>query len=390
MVGYYRKFIPGFALIAKPLHGLFKKNANYDWSQECQASFESLINHLCDDVTLRYPDFAAAKNDPKRALIVQTDASRDGIAGILGQLNGHGKVQPISFVSRACTSAESNYPSTELEAMAVRFAVRKFSPYIIGIPTIVETDHSALVQMFGKPSECGNARVNKWAMEINSMYDLEFRYKAGKTNSNADALSRAVPVVCATGLVEGSGELPEGIGKDAWVSEQIDGEFGSIYKYIDQRILPTEPEVAKVVINSLPRFTLIDRILYYVDPETSALRLVVPEPYTRQLFHERHGGLYGTHSSAPKIPELLRRMKSRAKAIEKEQLQSFANSAYISNESLEAPASSLCQLQSNQKSPSDCRKTCHRASWTLSLWTALALDTWTCWTAQCLLRRYCD
>jgi len=314
LIGYYRKFIKGFALIAKPLHALLKKGVTYEWSPDCQESFERLIHLLSDDITLAYPDFQAAKDDPKRALIIQTDASRDGIAGVLGQMDGQGGVRPIIFVSRACSPAESKYPPTELEALALKFVVHKSSAYIIGLRTIVETDHSALVQMFSKTNGCNNARVDRWAMQLNSLYDLEYRYKPGKNNVNADALSRAFPkesaIVNATMLdflENPTARLPEGIEKYQWVSKQQEGEFSSLYKYIESRTLPTEPEEARVVLASLPQFTLIEQILYYVDPTTSAIRLTVPEEYRRQIFHEHHGGPYGTHSSAPKVYDILKR-----------------------------------------------------------------------------------
>jgi hypothetical protein len=262
LVGYYRKFIPRFAMIARPLHALLSHTTSYVWTVECQSSFNELIRVICEDVTLQYPDFHAAKTDPTRAFVIQTDASREGIAGVLGQLDGKNKIRPISFVSRTCSKTESEYPTTELEALAVVFAVKKFSHYIIGIRTIVETDHSALVQMFTKKSACGNARVNKWAMDIASTYDLEFRHKAGKSNASADALSRAHAKESDSGMVVNAvstrqaqappeDKLPEGLDRDRWVSEQIEGEFGPIYKYIDHRVLPPESEKAKIIIESL-------------------------------------------------------------------------------------------------------------------------------------------
>ena len=216
--------------------------------------------------------------------MIQTDASKDGLAGILGQLDGAGKSRPVYFASRACTDAESRYSATELEALALTFAVRKFAPFIMGLKTIVETDHSALVQMFSNPKECGSARVDKWAMLITSLFDLEVRYRPGKSNANADALSRAFQKqaltirVCTVGSVEGQ-NLPTKASKDAWVSAQIEGEFGNIYKFIDKRALPAEVEKIQRVIANMSMFTIRDRCLYFVDPNNSALRLVVPTEF---------------------------------------------------------------------------------------------------------------
>ena len=39
---YYRRFISGFAKIARPLHDLTKENKIWNWTNECQTAFETL------------------------------------------------------------------------------------------------------------------------------------------------------------------------------------------------------------------------------------------------------------------------------------------------------------------------------------------------------------
>ena len=288
LTGYYRKFVRGFALIARPLNNLMKEGIEFEWTDECHRAFQRLIHEVCEEVTLKFPDFKAAKEDPTRALVIQTDASKEGLAGILGQLDGTGKSRPIYFSSRACTDAESRYSATELEALALKVAVHKFAPFIMGLKTIVETDHSALV-MFSNPKECGSARVDKWAMAITSLFDLEVRYRPGKSNANADALSRAFRKqalsirVCTIESIDGPNTLTEA-NKDSWISGQIDGEFGEVYKFIDKRLLPQEVEKIQRVIAEMAMFTIRDRCLYFVDPNNAALRLVVPKNSNRDCF----------------------------------------------------------------------------------------------------------
>jgi hypothetical protein len=40
LTGYYRRFIKDFSKIAKPMTRLLKKNKDFDWTEECQVSFE--------------------------------------------------------------------------------------------------------------------------------------------------------------------------------------------------------------------------------------------------------------------------------------------------------------------------------------------------------------
>ena len=44
LASYYRRFIPGFATLAAPLHRLTKKDAVYplQWNEECQSGFSKL------------------------------------------------------------------------------------------------------------------------------------------------------------------------------------------------------------------------------------------------------------------------------------------------------------------------------------------------------------
>ena len=68
MAGWYRKFIPDFASIAKPLFELTKKDVEWKWTKECQAAFEKLR-----DALVSKPVLAVA--DPNKPYILHTDAS---------------------------------------------------------------------------------------------------------------------------------------------------------------------------------------------------------------------------------------------------------------------------------------------------------------------------
>lgn len=106
LCGYYRKFIKGFALIAKPLYALLQTKTKWEWTDECEKSFKTLIQRLCEDVTLEYPDFEAARDDESRKFVIQTDASKIGIGAILSQYKD-GAARPIYFASRLCRGASS-------------------------------------------------------------------------------------------------------------------------------------------------------------------------------------------------------------------------------------------------------------------------------------------
>ena len=69
LIGYYRKFIPKFSDVARPLMNLTKKDIPYEWTSECPQTFEMLKNLLTQEPILKYPD-------PGKLYTLYTDASK--------------------------------------------------------------------------------------------------------------------------------------------------------------------------------------------------------------------------------------------------------------------------------------------------------------------------
>ena len=58
LTGYYRKFVPRFADISRPLTTLTKKDQKFEWTLACQKSFELLKEALCCEPVLKYADIS--------------------------------------------------------------------------------------------------------------------------------------------------------------------------------------------------------------------------------------------------------------------------------------------------------------------------------------------
>ena len=56
LTGYYRKFVPRFADILRPLTRLTKKETVFNLTPECQKSFDVLNSYLCGEPILKYAD----------------------------------------------------------------------------------------------------------------------------------------------------------------------------------------------------------------------------------------------------------------------------------------------------------------------------------------------
>ena len=91
------------------------------------------------------------------------------------------------MLSCSLDCSEQNYSITELETLAVVWAPRYFRPYLLGHHTIVFTDHSACVSVLSTARPSG--KIAYWALKIQEL-NLTLKHRAGKLNTNADALSR--------------------------------------------------------------------------------------------------------------------------------------------------------------------------------------------------------
>jgi uncharacterized protein YihD (DUF1040 family) len=56
LAGYYRRFIPDFSRIAKPMTELLKKGVKFVWSEACEKAFHTLRQHLTSALVLVQPD----------------------------------------------------------------------------------------------------------------------------------------------------------------------------------------------------------------------------------------------------------------------------------------------------------------------------------------------
>jgi hypothetical protein len=185
MAGYYRRFIPDFSRIAKPITELLKNHVKFVWSLECDKAFEKLKKLLTTSPVLAQPDIA-------KPFDVYCDASGIGIGCVLMQ---EGRV--IAYASRQLKHHEENYPTHDLELAAVVHALKIWRHYLLGNTCHIYIDHKSLKYIFTQ-SEL-NMRQRRW-LELIKDYDLEVHYHPGKANVVADALSRKSQCNCLSAI----------------------------------------------------------------------------------------------------------------------------------------------------------------------------------------------
>ncbi|EGT47562.1 hypothetical protein CAEBREN_01908 [Caenorhabditis brenneri] len=186
LVGYYRKFVINFAQMASALTPLTAKQAVWRWEEEQEAAFQSLIQAICSTPVLMQPNTEAAI-DGSKPFLIYTDASRKGVGAVLAQQGDDGEQHPIAFASKALTPAETRYHITDLEALGMIFALRRFKTIVYGTQILVYTDHKPLIYLLrGTPLA---DRLLRWSIELLE-YNVKIIFVNGKANNVADALSR--------------------------------------------------------------------------------------------------------------------------------------------------------------------------------------------------------
>lgn len=197
LAGYFRKFIKGYAQIAKPLSDILKKDSQFQVGEKQRRAVEELKKALTSASVLRL-------FNPKLETELHTDASQEGYGAILLQRavddqELHPELHPVQYMTRKTTDAERKYHSYELEILAVIEALKKFRVYLLGIYFKIITDCSAFQLTLKKKDLI--PRVARWSMLMEE-YDYEVEHRAGSRMRHADALSRAPCMLLQDALVE--------------------------------------------------------------------------------------------------------------------------------------------------------------------------------------------
>ena len=127
----------------------------FKWGELQQQAFDTLKACLTSPPLLKYPDY-------QKPFTLHTDASMCGLGAVLYQ-----DVDDRQHLKWAIT--------------------KKFSDYLYGHQFTVFTDNNPLTYVLQKAKL--DATGHRWIAELSS-YNFNIRYRSGKSNGDADALSR--------------------------------------------------------------------------------------------------------------------------------------------------------------------------------------------------------
>lgn len=186
LCSYYRRFVEGFAKIARPLHKICEKGVKFHWTLECQQAFDNLKRALVTPPILAYPN-------PGAPFILDTDASDKAVGAVLSQ-EQDSKERVIAYMSNTMNKHEQSYCITRKELLAVVTALKKFHCYLYGQEITLRTDNAAVSWMKNLKNPTG--QTARW-LQVLGTYNLNVVHRPGRVHGNADALSRAPCKSCS-------------------------------------------------------------------------------------------------------------------------------------------------------------------------------------------------
>eukprot|EP00477_Mikrocytos_mackini_P001320 GAHX01001416.1.p2 GENE.GAHX01001416.1~~GAHX01001416.1.p2 ORF type:complete len:316 (-),score=61.43 GAHX01001416.1:1150-2097(-) len=175
MIGYinwYRPFVPYLSEKIASLNEKLKCD-KVCWKNEDQHLIEEIVGIIEENIKLHLPDY-------QKPFVLYTDASDNGISGILTQNN-----TIIRIFSAKLKDSEMKYNIMEKELLAVLRSLQKFRSIIFDNKVTVMTDNNNLT--FEKAID--SSRSQKWKLVL-SEYNYEFKHIPGNINTGADYLSR--------------------------------------------------------------------------------------------------------------------------------------------------------------------------------------------------------
>ena len=182
LVNYLNRFSPHLSELSNPLREIYKQKVESKLTTACKVVFQHTKEEISNNITLPY-------FNPNTSTILQTDASKRGLGGVLLQNS-----KPVMFASRALTGSERNYQNLERECLATIWGMEKFHYFLYGKGFTLEMDQKPLVSIYKKHMVEISPRIQRLIVRSFPYQPFNIQYRKGVEISLADALSCVIPL----------------------------------------------------------------------------------------------------------------------------------------------------------------------------------------------------
>ncbi|GBG75013.1 hypothetical protein CBR_g19527 [Chara braunii] len=180
LASYYRRFIKGFATIARALTNLLRKDQPLSCDAECVQAFATLKDVLATAPIL-------IRTDPSKQFILITDRQPEAISAILAQKGNDGREYVIEYASRTVPDERRNDSAPQGECYAVVWGILHFHPYLYAQKFRLVTDHEPLLALKKLTNYTG--MIGRWAVRLQE-YDFDIIHRKIERHGNTDGLTR--------------------------------------------------------------------------------------------------------------------------------------------------------------------------------------------------------
>jgi len=188
LCGTVRIWIENYSKLARPLTQLVRKDQPFEWTKECEESFNTLKRLVTSAPALRSIDYTSEK-----PIILSVDTSQIAVGFILSQIDDQGRRRPARYGSLPMNDRESRYSQPKLELYGLYRALRHWRLFLIGAKNLhVEVDAKYIKGMLNEPDLQPNNAMNRWIQGI-LMFDFTLVHVPAVQFRGPDALSRRQP-----------------------------------------------------------------------------------------------------------------------------------------------------------------------------------------------------
>ena len=185
-MNYYRKFIPKYVQIARPINQLVsrenanKKKALVDWTKKCQIAFEHL-KHLCSQTPiLAYANY-------KKPFKLHIDSSKHGLGAVLYQKQDDNTERVIAYASRTLSKPKKELWHSQTRVFGSKVVNYGKIPWVSIWWTLSKCTLIIIHWPYILTTAKLDATGQRWVASL-ANYNFKIFYKSGKLNVEADAL----------------------------------------------------------------------------------------------------------------------------------------------------------------------------------------------------------
>ena len=182
VVGFFRKFIKGFAAVAKPITDILQEQNEFCWGDAQQNAFDELKRLVTEAPLLITPV-------PGLRKMVIPDASEHAIGGVLLQETEKGSnvFKPCAYLSYKLNQTHARWSPYEIELWAMVRCLQIWRHHLVGYHFTVRSDHAPLKHFHSQKHVTD--KLARW-LDFLSEFDFTVEHIPGKDNTAADGLSR--------------------------------------------------------------------------------------------------------------------------------------------------------------------------------------------------------